>query len=729
MKTLKKWAVLALLIALLPNGAGAAFAEELAYAHALAAEGNGKRTLFYVDALLKGMSARYDSYLEIGKGLRTAEGSYIHLEYTISPDLIPERSSLTVLVDDIPVQSVSLNPEGEAVKTLRIDLSRFELGQGFHKISLAALMRTSEFICEDPLNEKLWLTASSKSHVMLNLVQAFQEADFSWYPAPFYDKGSNAPLHAVIAVPDEPSSASFAAAARLAQYFAARAPERRLAIPVYPESELTEAMLQQKHVIWVGEYGAWKQAGARAEAAAREAHGEGALAQGAAALMPSPWNSGKTHLLLTGPGEKLVSGANMLSDEALIGQMRGKWLSVTEPPKALPDLSANRDEKAVFTTLKQLGFDRLTVQNVQQGTVQFSYTLPPDRVPGGLAALRLKYSHSDVILFDKSVMTVSVNGTPVKSVRLARQTAQGGMLEVPIDPAVIGPSRNVTVSVSFQFADPATGRQMERDFYCEDMLIDDWAVIDGSSSLHLELAERQAVDFSTLPFPFAGEDAWNHTFVLSPRWTHATLQAALTIAGHVGAFGPDTASLKLATAHAPDWKADASQANLIYVGPLGGLPAELNGFAGSLFRAEGERIAELSEHVAILGPLLENYAFIQLTESPLSPGRGLLIAAAASDARLDDLTAAYADPQQAYEWTGRFVFVTPDRKVVNYPGTRVMEPAPEMPIAPENGRWMQFSLGEAGFLAVAAAIVAALALVYGNLRKRTRRGKSSGGAS
>jgi len=729
LRALKKWVALALLIALLPGGAGIAFAEELADGHALAAADNGKRTLFYGDALLKGMSARHDAYIEIGKGLRAAEGSYIHLEYTISPDLITERSSLTVLVDDIPVQSVSLNPEGEPVKTLRIDLSRLELGQGFHKISLAALMRTSEFICEDPHNEKLWLTASGKSHVMLNLVQAFQEADFSWYPAPFYDKGSNAPLHAVIAVPDEPSSAAFAAAARLAQYFAAGAPERRLAIPVYPESELTETMLRQEHVIWVGEYGAWKHAGARAEAAAREAHGEGALAQGAATLLASPWNPGKTHLLLTGPGEKLESGAKMLSDDMLIGQMRGKWLPVIDPPDTLPDLSAGRDEKTIFTTLKQMGIDRLAVQNVQQGTIQFSYTLPPDRVPGGLAVLKLAYSHSDVILFDKSVMTVSVNGTPVKSVRLAKQTAQGGMLEVPIGPAAIGSSRNVNVSVSFQFADPATGQEMERDFYCEDMLIDDWAVIDGSSSLHLELADRQAVDFAALPFPFAAEDAWNHTWVLAPRWTHATLQAALTIAGHVGAFGPDTANLKLAAAHAPDWRADAPHANLIYVGPLDGLPAELNGFAGSFFRAEGKRIAELSEHVAILGPLLENYAFIQLTESPLSPGRGLLIAAAASDARLGDLAAAYADPQQAFEWTGRFVFVTSDRKVVNYPGTRMAEPAPVIPGAPANGRWMQFSLGETGFLYAAAAIVAALALMYWNLRRRSRRGKPSGGAS
>lgn len=719
---LKKWVVLAVLISLLSGGIRTAFAEELQTGEIVTVASDGKRSLFFGDVLLKGMSARYDSFFEIGKGLRAGEGTYIDLYYTISPDLIAERSSLTVLVDDMPVASVALNPEGAPEKHLRIDISRLQLGQGFHKISVAALMRTSEIICEDPLNEKLWMTASGKSHVLLNLAQAYEEADFSWYPSPFFERGSANPLHAIIVVPDEPSSSAFSAAARLSQYFVAESPERRLVIPVYPESEVTEAMLSQKHVIWIGEYGIWKHAGARAEEAAATAHGESVLAQGAAVLLASPWNPERTHLLLTGTGEKLAKGAAALSDPVLIHQMQGKVLPIGEPPEVLPDASAGSvDTAAVQMTLKQLGFDRLTVQNTQQGTVQFQYTLPPDRVLGEYATLRLAYTHSDAILFDKSVMTVTVNGTPVKSVRLTQQTAQGGMLEAAIDPAVIGSSRNVTVAVTFQFADPATEQEMARDFYCDDNLIDDWGVIDGSSSIYLPLTERQSLDLGTLPFPFAGEDAWNATRMIAPRWNHAALQTAMTIAGYVGASGLDTANLKPVSALSPDWKADAQQAHMIYVGPADGLPAELNGFAGSFFRTDGKRIAALSEHVAILGTLLENYAVMQLTASPLAPGKGLLIAAAASDARLSDLTAAFADPQQAFQWTGRFAFVTPDRKVVNYPETREQEQVPVFQKPEAGGRWSQFSVGPEGFLAVAVVVVAVLLFVYWQMWKRSRR--------
>jgi hypothetical protein len=361
------------------------------------------------------------------------------------------------------------------------------------------------------------------------------------------------------------------------------------------------------------------------------------------------------------------------------------------------------------------------LQNVLQGTMQFQYTLPPDRVLGDTATLTLAFTHSDAILFDKSVMTVTVNGTPVKSARLTEQTAKGGRLEVPIDPAAAGSARDVTIAVTFQFADPAVKQEMSRDFSCDDLLIDDWAVIDGSSSIHLPLVKRQAMDFAALPYPFAGEDAWNDTLMISPRWNKASLQAAMTIAGYLGSSGLNVASLKHASALSTDWKQDAEKAHLIYVGAADGLPAELNGFTGSFFRAGGKRIEALSEHIAMLDSQFENFALMQLTESPLASDRALLIAAAASEARLSDLTAAFADPQQSFMWTGRFVSVTPERTVVNYPGTK----APETVVIQEkpraSGRWSQFTPGETGFLAIAIVVVAALSAIYWNMRRRPRR--------
>ena len=686
-------------------------------------EPDGYRSLFFNDVLLRGTSARYDSFFEIGKGLRSAKGSRLVLQYSISPYLLPERSSLTVYVDDRPVASRALDPSQTADHTWTVDLSDLRLESGFHKVTLAVAMRTDDRkVCEDPRSDKLWMIAGKESRAELSLVPAYEQPDLSWFPSPFLERGSRNLLRAIMVVPDDPDTFELAAAARLSQFFVAESPDKRLAIPVYTESEVTDELLGTWSVIWIGETGRWKKAGLRSSEAALQAAGEtGAIGAGTGAirLIPSPWNENRSHLLLTGTGPDLAKGAEILTDYTMIEQLQGTVVPIAASPETIPAAPAAQEERTVISsTLNELGYGNLSVRNVQEGTVNFQYALPPGLTVGGPVQLALSFSHSDAIRFAESMMTVSVNGTPVKSVRLTSRTADGATAEVWIDPAIVGTGRNISVDVQFLLADPPSERAENYEEECEDDPVHGWAVIDGNSSMHIPLAKRSAVDLQYVPFPFVGDTFWENTLVLARRWGSEELQLAMTIIGLFGAANPKTDALKFALTGTSGWSGEARGANVIYVGAAGDLPAEFNGYSGSFFRAEGSRIAALSEAVKLAPPLTERLAFMQLTESPLAADKALLIAAVASGGRLPALSAALADPEQAFQWTGRFVAVRPDGTVINFPETAAAVPQQMREPVPVNNRWSQFSIGETGFLIAVLIMIALLALMYGLLRRQ-----------
>lgn len=702
-----------------PTAEAALAAAEQADPSAEAVQRSGNELpLVFGNLVFRGNAASHDAFIEIGKGQRAGQGSYLVLDFAHSELLLPELSSFSVRVDDLPVAAFTLDRSNTNAKQVKIDISHLQLGPGYHKISLAAQMKMTPNACENPSHEGLWMVIYQSSAAVLQLEPIYDKADLSWYPSPFLERGGTAPLQTLLVVPDGVNESEFQAAALLSQFFASQSPNGKLPIPIYTESDVTEAMLQARHTIWIGQRDRWQGVGQQVAAA----EGSQLPESGAIQLVESPWNAAKSALLLTGNDAQLYNAAAILSTELLYGQLQGSLIRV---PESMDGAEAERnaalpDDPAAgqpyFVSFGELGYNNLRVENVLQGSTSISYSLPPQLNIAENTKLQLKYAHSKAIVYGKSVMTVRLNGTPVESVGLVERTSEGGVLEVRLDPAVVGPARTLSIEIVFQFANPAADEEVDREFNCTDSLLGDWATIDSQSGIVVVPAVRSTEALQSLPFPFITDRQWEPTVFLMPRMDSRSLQLAMTFIGSMGAGSrPGVSRILPAAAAGADLADRIRNCHVVYAGTAADLPADLNGYPESYVRFIDGQIQSMSPEVPLLESLRQNFAVIQLTKSPLNNDRSLLTFAVAAPERMDDLRHTLTDPEQSGALTGRFIAVNGAGTVFNFPGTQPAAPPPALSLNTGSSRWQDFAIGGIWFAVIFlfilfAAIFAAVRL-------------------
>lgn len=716
-----RWLNVALLFVLLFSPS--VFVAKQAAAAAESDAGNSEPlNAFSEDRVFKGENAKQDAYFEIGKNRTVLPGSTVDISYSHSATLHPDYSSLTVLLDDVPIASVSLDHTNTDVDDWKIDISSFDLKPGFHKLSFWAKMKVNAAVCEDPKNSSAWLTIRNDSKINLRMAGSGSAADLTLYPSPFVAKGAAKPVQTVLVVPDDIEEAEFKAAARLSQYFAAQSPNGLLQSPILTEGDATDAALSGASLIWLGAPERWHSQGRKAMDAfeASVAGGDSLAKQGAIGVVASPWNKARSSMIVTGDGDKLVRGAEILTTESLYKQLRGVYSVI---PDVLPDAVSREDDttdKPYVLTLEKLGYGNLVTEDVLQGGSSIYYPIPNNWDLNGGATLHLKYKHSKSILFNKSVMKVLLNGTPVQSVNLVDRTSEGGEVDVRLDPSVIGASRGLNIEVRFQFVNPTSGTEVaEQGTFCSaDNLMGDWALVDKTSYFTFTPDNRASFNLDSLPFPFVVGNEWTDTTVVLGNKSTRELVAVLTLLGKSGTTIGVRSDVKLAKANDPNLRQEASDRNLIFVGASSDLPAILNGYAGSFVSFADAGIVSRSDSVPMLPELARQTAILQLTDSPIDNGRSVLLLAATGTDELSYIGKALSDPAANGAISGRFVAIDARTQVHAFPDTAdkaaIAEPEakadPQLQALP-NGKYL--------FPAVLAVIVVAL-LVY-VLRIRGKR--------
>lgn len=121
--------------------------------------------LGYGDLTARGIDAVLRLSVPVPAGRQPQPGSQLDLVFDHSPLLLPELSTVTVVVDGRSVTSAYLTPENEVGGRLSVALPTEEFdGNGF-LIDLNFHMRLTRDECEEPQNSALWTTVRAGSTV------------------------------------------------------------------------------------------------------------------------------------------------------------------------------------------------------------------------------------------------------------------------------------------------------------------------------------------------------------------------------------------------------------------------------------------------------------------------------------------------------------------------------------------------------------------------------------
>lgn len=206
---------------------------------------------------LNGVDRSYDFYYYVPKA-DLGDKSFLQIEFNHSELLIATQSTLTVQVNDKPLDSVYLTKETSKGHSIIVPLEKEDLSQGYHRVSLVKHSLVSDDLCHDQYNPANWLRIEPSSFVYLDTKETWTMTDLlQEYPYPFVERGTTEEVNGVILVPDAPSDLLIASSLHLATALSLSTSSGKL-LPIMTESEWLKSDDRSSHVIALGSVGDWQ---------------------------------------------------------------------------------------------------------------------------------------------------------------------------------------------------------------------------------------------------------------------------------------------------------------------------------------------------------------------------------------------------------------------------------------------------------------------------------------
>ncbi|AIQ49909.1 cellulose synthase [Paenibacillus sp. FSL R7-0273] len=208
-------------------------------------------------------------------------------------------------------------------------------------------------------------------------------------------------------------------------------------------------------------------------------------------------------LVITSQDESLLIKAGRLAASTeLMSQISSDLKVVDDATQADEPAGSISSE----VTLTESG-DTLTGPNHREQS--YFIALPSNRSIADSGKISLDFRYAGNLDFTRSLVTVSINGTPIGSKKLTRELANGDTLTLTV-PKNLNISGNFSVTVAFDL-------EMESAVCTPNTEQMPWAYIDKESLLQLNTKDRTDLLFNNYPYPFLRDGIYNHVAVVLPQ--------------------------------------------------------------------------------------------------------------------------------------------------------------------------------------------------------------------
>lgn len=500
------------------------------------------------DFQLKGLADRANKYLNLPSNWRLVAGSYIKVNLSHSPLLIPQLSNLTLLLNDKPVSSLRLDASNLQAGSWLVPFpADIQPDNGALQISFAATLRTVDVTCPVADDQGSWVTVSGSSliHLAYNVVPVTSLAAL---PQTLFSGKDLHDRRVSVVVPKLPTPQDLKRASQILSRFGSLAGSDSLDASLR-YGELADTANSSVNQILVGGpaiYPLLSKFSLPAPLTGQTFSVNGqAVADGTGVIQlasPALTQPGQgTTLVISGNNEDGVDRAvQALLDDRTLSLMTGayylvqptsQFITAPTPPKGSNGVVSNGHNS--FTNL---GFDAQTVYGLGIQDAHYTFSIPSVDTPTGDAQLSLDYSFSGVVDSHRSSLAIILNYTSLQAIALTSATTsltpsssetqmlQTMHLNVSLPQNILHKGVN---TLDFRFAmyieSPCGNTTSNSDI---------WGAIYPTSDLNMQFTQTspQYPTLDQLPYPFVGGSG--NTLVVLPE---TPLQADLTLAAQLTA--------------------------------------------------------------------------------------------------------------------------------------------------------------------------------------------------
>ncbi|MGE5375843.1 MAG: cellulose biosynthesis cyclic di-GMP-binding regulatory protein BcsB [Bacteroidota bacterium] len=525
-------------------------------------------------------------------------------------------ATLNVTVDKQSIATVPLQAGSNVTYNVPIPGSALQspLSDGRHEV---ILFLDAGNDCNNP-GRQTSVVIMGASTITIPFSETEPAIDLTALPRPIFQRDSIFPVNVVMVIPDAPSAGEMQAALTVAASFG-RMSGGSMALNLVPMSTLTPEVRTESELIFVGKSSSLSllQGATLPSPLQGNKFTAPGMQQddGLLQMAVSPWNTGRAILVVGGNTDAgVIKAAQALSSTNIqtVGDRSLAIIADVVPPASNGQLNSSVPQE--MNTLGDLGYGILTMNGAGRSETSVRFNVPPGFVTTEDAYLDLTFNHSGLLDFNRSGLTVYMNGNLIGSLLLSQQTATTNTQRIKIPASSLTPNSN---ELRFQ-VDLAPLSQCS---FLDTSNI--WFSILPESVINLPLSQATADtaaprDLGSYPYPFTGEPTLSNLNFVLPKNDPATWNTAAQIALQMGrqATGALFSPGAVFDGEIPDNVRNNS--NMIVVG----LPTkmkifdELNKSLPAPFDP-GTNVAVLKgQQVAYRFPADASLGFLQLMQSP-----------------------------------------------------------------------------------------------------------------
>jgi hypothetical protein len=452
------------------------------------------------DVNFKGVFSSHSLYFDIDK-YSVVKSLETNVVFNIS-QLITDKQNATITfsVNGTSFYSSKIfYKDTEELQNIKVPIPTTLIKEGMNEFKIETYCRISDEPCTDDVNNGNWITLKGTSSILMGFTDKESTNNISEFTYPFIKVNEGNQYNAVIAIPDNYTQEEFTAALMLQAYLGKVNKSRDYNGIIVKYSSIPS----DKDIIYIGRFSNLPdKIKPLYNRLTQENYNEYAIIR----KSNSPFNeSNKLMSIVSENGNMLIKSIKLLMSKNLVSQINVDTFKVDANMKVENELS----EENSNLTFKDLGLQEMQLKGPFRQSGSLSYSLPRNRVLSNGAKIKLFIRYSQNLDFNRSLLTVYINGTPIGSKKLNKGQANGDQLELPI-PTDIKMSNYIDIKITFdleQLNSTCEFRQEETP----------WALVTGDSYVYMPNNKLNFYKFDNYPQPFISEREFNNVALVVPE--------------------------------------------------------------------------------------------------------------------------------------------------------------------------------------------------------------------
>jgi len=580
--------------------------------------------LGYSEKLLIGPFDAATLFFSLPANMKLAPGSSVLLKYGLAwsggSETTPVAGvggTLLVYFNDELIDTIILNSDSPPEKEIVIPAKALNTVEKDGRNRLRLFLNADVNCRYDNVHTTLLVSKSSQFN--LQYAEVAPVADLSLLPRPIYQPDSIVPNSALVVIPDAPEAFELQAALT-AMAGLGSITNGDLLVGMVTASQLNEEMVASKHLIFVGLARNFPSLQVADLPIAVSDNGL-ALDQdhdtdGVVQIGISPWSQSNVILFVGGNSADAVIKASQAFST-------GKIIAIEKPDVSLIATVNPSNQDSIISedkTFKDLGYESQTMGLFGESYLSYTFYTSPEQASSEGAYIDLVVSHSDLINYEGTGLTVRLNDEVVGGLQLSKETPD--TLQIKLIPGVIrrGVNRLEIISDIIPY------------FTCYSTdLSSTWVTISETSSIHLPISDQRlnigdSVNLRDFPYMFLGSrNLSDLAFVLAPNdpvsWDYAA-----RVAYYIGAKG-GVPLVDLYATYADNIPDEILQKyNLLTFGQASKLPfiSKINELLPAPFKSGSDEAVQPSMQVNYSLLSDSSVGYLQLLPSPWNSDRVIL---------------------------------------------------------------------------------------------------------